>query len=325
MNYFQDKPPQSEPLTLLAGADNSYAMPLAVSLFSALDSLESGRRVNVYAVDGGISKSNRERIEEVLHRPPLELTLEWCKPDVAIMQTLPEPTGHISLAAYYRLLAPFLIPEQRVIYLDSDLIVRRDLGEVWATDLGGRAVAACLNIGIPSRLREIPSWREQGLKPDHPYFNSGVLLMNLEKWRTQDLAESILANITTYEGVYEFADQDGLNAVLQDDWLELDKQWNAQVSNDAFDLDTKVSEVGIIHYTGDFKPWQWQAFGKRTPYYAQFFRVLERSKWYSPLDYFGFRVNHLLSSAKALPKRLAEKLRSFSSRGGKPVWNKNTQ
>jgi lipopolysaccharide biosynthesis glycosyltransferase len=311
MNYFQDKPPQEEPLALLAGADDSYAMPLAIALFSALDHLEPGCRVTVYAVDGGISETNRERIEEVLFRPPVELTLEWCHPDPDVIHSLPEPMGHLSLAAYYRLLAPSLVSESRVIYLDSDLIVCSDLNKVWETDLDGRAVAACSNVGIPSRLGEIPSWREQGLNPNDPYFNSGVLLMDLDKWREDNVAQSVLANITHYEGVYEFADQDGLNAVLSDNWLELDGGWNAQISNDAFDLTTvPVAEVGIIHYTGDFKPWQWQAFGKRLPYYKQFFRVLERSGWYTPLEYVGFRVNHMLT---------------LTSRESSPLWNKNVQ
>jgi lipopolysaccharide biosynthesis glycosyltransferase len=326
MNYSQDKPPQEEPLALLAGADDSYAMPLAISLFSALDSLEPGQRVNVYIVNGGISKNNRERIEDVLFRLPVELTLEWCQPDSDVIDTLPEPSGHISLATYYRLLAPSLVRERRVIYLDSDLIVCSDLSKVWDTNLEGQAVAACPNVGIPSCLGEMSSWREQGLNPRDPYFNAGVLLMDLDKWREDNVAQSVLANITNYEGVYEFADQDGLNAVLSDNWLELNKEWNAQISNDAFDLTTTpVSEVGIIHYTGAFKPWQWQAYGKRLPYYEQFFRVLERSGWYTPLEYFGFRVNHMLTSTKALPKRLREKWRIVASRESSPLWNKNVQ
>jgi lipopolysaccharide biosynthesis glycosyltransferase len=299
-----------EPLTLLAGADDGYAMPLAVSLFSALDTLKPGREVNTYIVDGGFSTANRERVETVLGRPNVKLRLEWLYPDPTSVDTLPEPMkDHISVATYYRLLAPYLIADAKAIYLDSDLVVSRDLDELWQTNLKGHAVAASPNVGVPSKGHEIPHWQEQGLEPHLPYFNAGVLLLNLEKWREYNLTETVLENIRTYESSYEFADQDGLNAVLQTDWVELDKRWNAQISNDSFDLaGLDPREVGIIHYTGAFKPWQWLAFGQRSSYYAKFFRVLERSGWFSPLNYVRFRLGHALRSTSSIPKRVLSKL-----------------
>lgn len=314
-----------EPLALLAGADDGYAMPLAVSLFSALDTLKPGREVNVYIVDGGFSALNRQRIESVLRRPKVKLRLEWLYPDPASVQTLPEPMkDHISVATYYRLLAPYLIADAKVIYLDSDLIVTRDLDELWQTNLKGHAVAASLNVGIPTRGQEIPYWQEQGLQPDLPYFNAGVLLMNLEKWREHNLTEAVLENIRKYEGSYEFADQDGLNAVLQTDWVELHRRWNAQVSNDSFELTSlNPNEVGIVHYTGAFKPWQWLAFGQRMPYYAKFFRALERSGWFSPLDYLRFRLSHAFISTSSIPKRAISKLRPVTMKGTLPHWTRS--
>ena len=287
-------------------------MPLAVTLFSALDKLPAGTHANVYVIDGGVSPKKRVRLERVLNKPPVKLALHWVLPDPHLVQGLPRPMeAYLSVAAYYRLLAPYLVPEARAIYLDSDMVVQADLLELWELDLQGKALAAVVNVGdlkLGSESVDI-ACEAQGLNPADPYFNSGVLLMNLAKWRRCGLVETILDNIRQYEGVYKYADQDGLNAVLHGDWLELERRWNVQLNHVGFKAEPiPVDHASVIHYTLRYKPWLWLALGAERPHYRRFYKALRRSGWFSPAEYLGFRVQHALTVAKTLPERALNRL-----------------
>lgn len=299
-----------EPLAILVSADDSYAMPLAVTLFSALEHLEVGEEVEVYIIDGGISKANQTKIAKILEHIKVKLKLVWLAPTQELIQGLPAAAEkRLSIATYFRLLAPYLITGSRIIYLDSDVIVNKNLSELWQTDLMGKPIAAALNSGFPTTGRGIINWREQSLKPDQPYFNAGVILMDLVQWREDKLAETVLENIRTNGDKYKFADQDALNAVFQDNFVELDGSWNAQVNDAVFiSAPLPLDKIGIIHYTMNFKPWRWFAVGTTRPYHAQFFRVLKRSHWFSPAKYYRFRTHLIFGFISGLPGRIVQQL-----------------
>ena len=301
----------AEPLALLAGADDAYAMPLAVTLFSALDHLKPGCRVDVYIMDGGIREENRARIERVLRRPPVDLRLEWVQLDPETVRSLPvPPLAYHSVVTNFRLFAPHFVPGPRVIYLDSDVVVRDDLEKLWTLALGDCAVAATLDVADPELGMCISNWREQQLDPRLPYFNAGILVIDLRRWRAEDTSRTLVSNLQTHQKVYVLNDQDALNAVLHNGWLEFGARWNVMVNTVPFRSNpVPVDEVSIIHYTGNFKPWRWLGLGAVKPHYAQFFRALERSRWFSWPQYVGFRVRHLLSSSATVPKRFVDRLR----------------
>lgn len=310
----------AEPLALLVGADDNYAMPLAVTLFSALEHLTPGRRANVYIMDGGISQANRERIEQVLKRPPLELRLEWIRPNQDSLHSLLPGQGtvnYISKATYLRLFAPDFISQSRVIYLDSDLIVQRNLDELWAVDLAHHAVAAVLESGTTTLGAENINleWQAQHLDPTAPYFNAGVLLINLDVWRAESVSEKVFANIRAHRDVYRLLDQDGLNVVLYNNWLALDSCWNFQASREALALERlRADEVFVIHFSNSIKPWMKEAFGAERPYFAQFLRALKRSGWFSGSEYLRFRAHLSSVSAKMVAARVAQRVVSKVSR-----------
>lgn len=288
-------------------------MPLAVTLFSALDTLRPGSCASVYIIDGGISDEKRVRMERALNKPPINLNIQWVLPDPKLVRGLPKPMEeYLTVAAYYRLLAPYLIPEAKAIYLDSDMVIQSDLHELWARDLQGRALAAVVNVGdlkLGSESVDIDC-EKQGLNPNDSYFNSGVLIMDLEKWRRHGLVEKILDNIRKYEGIYKYADQDGLNAVLHDDWIELERRWNVQLNHTGFKAEPIAAEkASVIHYTLRYKPWLWMAFGAERRHYERFYKSLRRSGWFTPVEYAGFRAQHALTVARTLPGRVASRRR----------------
>jgi len=147
-----------------------------------------------------------------------------------------------SEATYYRITAARVLPTdlKKVLYLDSDIIVRRSLQEVWDTGLDGHALAA-----VEDGWR--PPWLPSGAK----YFNAGVLLINLDYWRIHNIYEKVIAFVKNNPDKVEHWDQDALNGVLVNCWLELPSIWNAQKRSQL------AQGPAIVHFIGESKPWHW--------------------------------------------------------------------
>ena len=156
------------------------------------------------------------------------------------------PTAHLSYAAYFRFFIPDILKEDKVLYLDSDIIVNGDLTPLFAIDLGDSPVAA-----VRDELQQTN-------------FNSGVLLINNAYWREHSISTKLFELADQYHEV-EFGDQGILNRFFVGQWKELDVNYNFMVGMDTiatrFQKDEWYvkanqyeSEVSVIHYT-DEKPW----------------------------------------------------------------------
>lgn len=146
------------------------------------------------------------------------------------------------LGTYMRLLLPSLLDVGRVIYIDCDMIVRRSLAGLYASDLGGTAVAAVADMGVARYMRDngyglrfqggqLPAeayCRDVvGLDLDRDgYLSAGMMVMDLAQWRAQDLAARCLAFSAAVQQRH-FHDQDAINHVLKGRFARLDQRWNA--------------------------------------------------------------------------------------------------
>ncbi|MFM1997235.1 MAG: ral stress protein [Planctomycetota bacterium] len=279
-------------------------MPLAVTIRSALRALGPQVRLTLHVVDAGITPTDRARLLESWHDE--RLTVRWLTTDRRWLRSLPA-SGHIRPAAYARLFAPRLLPSDldKVIYLDSDLLVLADLASLWAEPL---ADAACLAVpdvscpwvdcavALPNYDRcspylgvhpAIPNYREFGMSPHDPYLNSGVLVMDLERWRTDDITRIALEILDRHRRHVLWADQYALNVALHRRWRPLALAWNqgAHISrypgwqDSPFDLETLAAcrfEPRIVHFTTESKPW---LYGNTHPFRPQFFDVLDETAW----------------------------------------------
>jgi lipopolysaccharide biosynthesis glycosyltransferase len=200
--------------------------------------------------------------------------------------------GHYGLSTYYRLFVPELLADQadRLIYLDSDMIVRSPIQELLNFDLGGSVLAA-----VPGfRARDNQAHAQRlGHGVDCPYFNAGIMIIDPQRWKRADLTRRCLAFQQTHPERIRYADQDMLNYCLAGDWKSLPFEWNVMV--DSFwpvvesDLDgatleqiTKAcSNPRIVHFNGQFKPWH---FTYRHPYkqaYLSTRRSLQKTPYIS--------------------------------------------
>ncbi len=160
---------------------------------------------------------------------------------------------HVSRAAYIRLLIPQLLPHDRALYLDGDVLVRASLKELLATDLGGCPIGGVAN----SRSDELPA---VSVCSDS-YINSGVLLMDLEALRRDRFLEACEAIYRSNGGALKWMDQDVINIYAEGRKMLLPPRWNwqvrgHQVSNKDWLALTASGQAAIIHFLGPVKPWQ---------------------------------------------------------------------
>jgi lipopolysaccharide biosynthesis glycosyltransferase len=187
--------------------------------------------------------------------------------------------GHYRPENYFRLLIPDFIDDHKALYLDSDLIVNGSLHEFYNLDLGMHYLAAVEDAFFD---------RHESLEMNQSsrYFNSGVMLINLNKWRDAKVKNRVIEYVEKNPEKILFVDQDGLNSVVNGDWLMLHPAFNVQTAFYRMrDLDLlrcstelldAVNSPLIIHFTEHCKPWHifnrhpnrnlyWH-YLKRTPY-----------------------------------------------------------
>ena len=141
---------KTDPIVLCA-ADDNYAKPLAVMLHSAATNLRVGNHLNIVLMDGGISESSWVGLRETLLDLPI--TIHVLQPDRDEISDL-GTSHHITHTAYFRLLAARLLPDSidKVIYLDSDVLVKDDLMELWDMQLEGNYCLAAIDTLVPSLM-----------------------------------------------------------------------------------------------------------------------------------------------------------------------------
>lgn len=247
-------------IELACTTDGAYAPHTGTMLHSVL-SASPGARVRVHVLCGTISEPDRARLRQVADR--FGAALAFLPVTAAQAAAFPDRRFHRS--CWYRVLLPELLPDtERVLYLDSDLVACEPLDALWATDVARHPFAAVINPFYPF-LPDYPV-SHLGLAPGSPYYNSGVLLMNLARLRALGSADRIRDYAARHpDNLYP--EQDALNALYQHDVLPLHPRWNAQSSLfelkaaqlpfSAAELAEARQRPAIVHFIGPYKPWRY--------------------------------------------------------------------
>lgn len=231
--------------TIVLVGDQAYQEQISTTIKSIL---YYNKNVKIYVFNQGLSDEWFRDFNDLAEQLDSELV------NISLDQVTISPEwltqDHISSAAYARYFIPQFVAEERVLYLDSDLVVNRDLQPLFDIPLEGKLVAAVGDAGGYG-------------------FNSGVLLIDNRAWKEKQLQETFIKETDRIMGLVQSGqmedfngDQTVLNHVLAQDWLPLDKIYNLQVGHDLvafysgwnghFELD---QEPLIIHYTTFRKPW----------------------------------------------------------------------
>lgn len=294
-------------MVIVTAADDRFALPLGVMVHSLLANAHPDAEIFLYVLSDGISPRHRHRIESVVTQTKKTRTVKvhWLDAQVDLPpleqdgRALLRTTDFISEAAYLRLLIPDVLPEEqdRALYLDADLLIERDLAPLWNEPFNEAHVLAVRDYKIQtvSHQKGLVHYDDFGLSPDAPYFNSGVLVINLNAWRIGRVRERAMQYVADYRNVMNACDQEALNAVLAGRWKELDPRWNRQSAVRDLDewpdssLKRRLLNVRqevernpyIDHFTGGDKPWD---ILTAHPSREQFLNYLASSGWFSSLE-----------------------------------------
>jgi len=272
-------PANAESVVIACAADDRYAQPLGVMVHSALVNLSPDRRAVVYVLDGGIAERHKQELARAWQS--LRAVVHWL-PVTAQSFTGVPVWGRMPVTTYFKLIVGELLPPAmtRVIWLDCDLLVIGDLARLWDTVLAGRHVLAAQDSVVPfvSSRNGVANYERLGIPRGAKYFNAGVMLIDLDAWRRDNVGDRVLEYLRRYRRSVVFWDQEGLNAVLAGRWGELDRRWNCNASKSRRSSDDCVTarDVWIVHFAGHLKPW---LYVSGDPYRILYYKYLDMTPW----------------------------------------------
>lgn len=265
-------------VNIVFSSDDNYAQHTAVAMASILLNTSNPAKIRFFIIDDGITDDKKSKIKGTAES--LQSTVEFITvKNKQLMQGF--VSGEISRACYFRIDIPNILPAEvtKVIYLDCDLLLYDDIQILWNTDIGDYPIAAVCDYGIMAskRLRRQKA-KCIGLPYKADYFNSGVLIMNLDAWRKADYSGKVIEIVQ--KNKFPNHDQDALNKVFMNNWYVLPLRWN--VIPPVFNLFMKIlkSELlrknaveakknpAIFHYAGGYKAWEYKLYqGFNDQYY----------------------------------------------------------
>lgn len=184
-------------------SDNNYAPYLAVSILSVLKN-NSESEICFYILDFGIDNNNKEIIANIVYNHGK--SIKFISVDKDEFANFPITINYISLATYARLNITQYIPDvDKLLYIDVDTLTNGSLDDLWNTDIEQYSLAACKDFFI--EIEQADYKAKIGLE-NHHYFNAGVLLINMRRWRELNVLEMSLTWLNKYKDVIKYQDQD---------------------------------------------------------------------------------------------------------------------
>lgn len=257
--------------------DNGYSQHLGVAIASIIANKKISDHIFFYILDGGISSENRKKLLSIVKNT--NTSIIFITVNNESFKNFPIYTikdTHISLAAYYRLsISSILTHIDKVLYIDCDVVVTESIYDLYHTNLDNNYFMGVIDILFKDNTQRL------GIKK---YANSGVILINLKKWRKDNIQQQLFSFVVNHRERILYHDQDVLNCVLQEHMAYLDKKWNAQTCEYRGAWDGGWNDLGqkaaIIHFISDKKPW---TKGNRHPFQKEYFKYLALTPWKNQL------------------------------------------
>lgn len=273
-------------INIVLSSDNNYAQHVAVVMASIVSNTKNSNNIRFFLLSDNISKEKLVLIERTVKKFNSNVIIVDLSNNELFSKVF--LSGHISKAAYFRLAIADILPKNidKVIYLDVDLLVLKDIETLWNIDLGGKAIGAVPDYGILSSKRVMKEKFESiGISESDLYFNSGVLILDLKKFRDNNYTNILLSYMKNNKFIHH--DQDVLNKVFKNNWKVLPLCWNVippvfylffkVLKNKIFRnkaIEAKLNPA-IFHYAGGYKPWEYKVYQGFNDKYYEYLSLTE--------------------------------------------------
>lgn len=255
-------------LNVLYSTDSNYARHCAASVYSLLVNNKSFSKINVYIIDDKISEDCKNKFDAMIKEFPNANLVYYPFEKLSSKLRLNDKSG-FARVGYARLMLSEITDAEKILYIDCDTIINASLEQLWNTD-----VSECIIAGVQDNPALFMS-ESIGMNSEDRYINSGVMLINLKKWREERIEEKIIGMISDYNGFVPHHDQGIVNGVCRGAIKILSPEFNTmpqffylkskqikklyKMKNfySQEELDSATSKPVIIHYISKFynRPW----------------------------------------------------------------------
>ena len=247
---------------VVTASDENYAPYLSVMIATVLENSNKSSHIYFYVIDDGISEYSKEGLRQTVRNHSSKAEIQFLTVDKDVYEDF-LVSDHITTTAYLRISLPKILTKyhyKKVLYLDSDILVLDDIVKLYDQPLNNQTIGAVIDPGQTKALRRL------GIDSDAYYFNSGVMVIDIDQWNNKKITEKTINYLKENGDRIIYHDQDALNAVLVEDWAQLEPKWNMQTSliferhkapNETYEKLYKagIQSPSIVHFTGHDKPW----------------------------------------------------------------------
>lgn len=280
-------------MNILYASDNNFASIMGISILSLFENNKDVENIQVYIINDEISEENVKKIESIFKKYERPLPMWRRVKSINEVLNMEVYEDRFAQTQFARLFLEEIVEEkdERILYLDCDLIINDSIEELWNMNLDGK-VGAVLADAFSSLYRA-----NIGLESNDLMFNSGVMLIDMKQWREQHVGHQLRAFIRAHRGMVQQGDQGVLNAVLSKNVCLFSPKYNLVTNYAAFSYEDMIiyrkpvaiyskEEIErakknpyIVHYTSSFmvaRPWE---NGKEHPYKYLWNKYKELSPW----------------------------------------------
>lgn len=300
-------------INILVSFDDRYMKYTEVMLYSLCK--HTDETVRVWLLNKRLTVKSCDECRIFL-KTKCRAELEVIAIDASVFNEM--PTGAITIETYSRVIAQHVLPADldRILWLDGDIIINRDIAPFYHQDMGDSYCVACKdNWSDTEYIKNHQA--ELQISPEISYFNAGVLLLNLEVLRKEVSLQNVASACTLLKPKILFADQDVLNYLYAGRVKYADKMlYNCQrFGKKEEENQVQYDQVVILHYTGVRKPWDIRFLDKRAKYYWKMYaqcggfdHVLHCAVFYIFGGLFALADGFLRTCCPGLYNKLKEKI-----------------
>lgn len=290
---------KKDAVSIVMAANNRFVPYLSVTIQSLKETKNEKDRYDLVVLHQDIEQQNQQSIEDMGDQ---NFHIRFFSMNDYIKNIPFQVHHHLSQETFYRYFIPEIFQKQeKILYLDSDLIFKQDAAKLYRQKVEGYLMAAVRDIESMGSYKSDRTYRhylieQVGLKNPMDYFQAGVLLFNLKEFRKQIQVKDLISRTLEYK--WRMLDQDVLNWKCQGKIKFLDMKWNVLMNwnycgKSRMDIIKQApnsfyqaylasrKNPAVIHYAGAWKPWQFP----RCDYAEEFWRIARKSPFYETILY----------------------------------------
>lgn len=230
--------------------------------------------ITYHIISSDLEENNKNKLKKSSKNKIIFYDLNNITKDYFIIR----PGDHVTIETYFRFFIPTLLDNtiKKVLYLDADILCTANLQNLFDTDISNKAAGMVLDC----RYCEISKYNRLNYDLKYGYYNAGVMLMNLDYWRENDISKKLISFLEKNKAACHSHDQDAINALLHKDIIRLQPKYNVQTILQQYyflkdikncprdiyydikyekkywkELEENLSTPCLIHFTDNYKPW----------------------------------------------------------------------